>query len=450
MSWFSRLLGNKQDHEHGLRCPIRFDRTGWHAQRQLDDMSSMWRWKDYDGDTLTVHVEQAPAFANADITDLRWLRALCREAASRANASIVQVDPIEVAAIPGLLLITKARAGLAAVYVGRILLPLEGPHFVIEMHAAEGGITGERDAIVIGALAERGEIELEPPESPEGPSRIKGWFQDPYDPAFDRDALNCVSDDERLDALLPKHPLSKIRGTLTLIRNTATLDPTTALQGVPRWPRASVDTLDPRRGRMSSGALGMLCFQAGLFQQSEQAFVNSIAEAEAGGRSPDADLANQLLLLGLACDCQGKHADAVPIFQRSERAAAASLGPDHPLVGQAVTNQARALIAIRDYTAAEPLCERALALFESKEGEGMNAAVALNGLGMVRNSQQRYRDAIPLLERALRIFEKERGPNFEDCGTVLGHLAIAFAHTGDDRRANDAVLRAQAILESGR
>jgi tetratricopeptide (TPR) repeat protein len=194
----------------------------------------------------------------------------------------------------------------------------------------------------------------------------------------------------------------------------------------------------------------MLCFHAKLFRQSEEAFVDSIAAWQASGRVPDADMAKQLLLLGLASDCQGKHRDAFPIFQRSERVAVASVGPDHLLVAHAVNNQARALIAIKDHVAAEPLFERALALFESIEREGSSTAIALNGLGMVRNCQKRYDEAVPLLERALKIFEKEHGPQFQDCGTVWGHLAIAFAYTGDERRANDALSRARAILEDRR
>jgi tetratricopeptide (TPR) repeat protein len=450
MSWFSRLLGVNQAYEDEPRCPIRFDLTGWHPQRR-DATSRKWRWKDDDGHMLTVHVEQAPAFASGDAADLRRLRAVCRETASQTSASMVQVDPIQVAAIPGVLVITKARHGLGASYVGRMLFPLVGPHYVVQMEAAENSVTGERDAIAGAALAQIGEIELEPPESPGTPGRrIKGWFQDPYDPALDRDALNCVSDDERLDALLPKHPLSKIRAVLALIRNTATLDPSPALESASSWRPATADTSEPRRGRMPSLALGMLCFQAGLFHQSEQAFADSIAEWEAGGRGADPDLANHLVLLGLSYDCQGKHRDAVPIFQRSERAATAALGPDHPVVAQAVNNQARALIALNDHTAAEPLFERALAMFESVEGQETNAAVALNGLGMVRNCQERYAEAIPLLERALKIFEKEYGAQFQDCGAVWGHLATAFAHTGDERRANHALSRARAILGIGR
>jgi hypothetical protein len=447
MSWFSRLIGHGQEPEGKPPCPIRFDRTGWHPQRRSEAPSTSWQWKDDDGQTLTVRAEQTPAFADGEATDLARLRAVCRETASLANSAIVQVDPIEVAAIPGLLLITKARAGLGSLFVGRLVFPLAGPHYVVEVVSSEGGVTGQREAIATAALAQRGELRFEPPESPGGPSRIKEWCQDPYDPAFDPGALNCLSDDERLDAVLPRHPLSKIRATLTLIRNTATLEAPMPLGTVPGWPPASADTREPRRGRMSSGTVGLLCFQAGLFHQSEQAFMDSIAESETDGRAPDVDVAHQLLLLGLSCDCQGKHLDAVSFFQRSERAAVA-VGPDHPLVAQAVNNQARAHLAIKDHAAAEPLFERALALFESKDGEGTNVAIALNGLGAVRNAQERYDEAIPPLERALEIFEREHGPQFQDCGTVWGHLAIAFAHTGDERRAKNALSRAQSILGS--
>jgi hypothetical protein len=214
MSWLNRLLGRERDYEDEAGCPIRFDLPGWHLERRPDAASAMWQWKDNDGDTLTVQIEQAPEFAKRIATDLGRLRAVCREKASQANASIVQVDPIEVASIHGLLVIVRARAGLGSSYVGRMLVPLAGPHYVVQMVTVERGVTGQRDAIVSAALAQRGEISLEPPELPGGPSRIKGWCQDPYDPAFDRDTLNCVSEDERLDVVLPKHPLSKVRATL--------------------------------------------------------------------------------------------------------------------------------------------------------------------------------------------------------------------------------------------
>jgi tetratricopeptide (TPR) repeat protein len=194
----------------------------------------------------------------------------------------------------------------------------------------------------------------------------------------------------------------------------------------------------------------MICFHAKRFRDSEAAFAESIAAWDASGSAPNADIARQLLLLGHACECQGKQRDALFAFQRSERAAVASLGPDHLLVALAVNNQGRALIAMKDHIAAEPLFERALARFESTEGQGSNTAIALNGLGMVRNAQKRHGEAIPLLERALRIFEKEHGSQFRDNADVWGNLAMSFACIGDERRANHARSRAEAILKGAK
>lgn len=140
-----------------------------------------WQWKDGDGDTLTLRVEQAPPFADGDALDLQRLRMVCRERAWRENASIVQVDPVHIISIGGLQVITKSRAGLAASYVGRLTFPLAAPHYLVQMDASEHGITGQRDAIATAVMANLGELEFEPPESPGGPRRIKGWAIDPYD-----------------------------------------------------------------------------------------------------------------------------------------------------------------------------------------------------------------------------------------------------------------------------
>jgi hypothetical protein len=243
MSWSSRIVGREPPHGREERCPIRFDLPGWHPQPRPDAASSQWHWNDDAGDTLTVQIEQQSAFADGEASDLRRLRAACRERARQVNASIVQVDPVDVASIPGLMVITKARLRLSASYVGRMMFPLAGPQYVVRIDAIEHGVTGQRDAIALAAMAERGEIVFEPPELAGEPRRIKGWCQDPYDPAFDRDALNFVSGGERLDVVVPKHPLSKIRATLALIRNTTTLEASMSLTSVPRGPAAGAPTL---------------------------------------------------------------------------------------------------------------------------------------------------------------------------------------------------------------
>lgn len=440
MSWFSKLFTPREESQD--RCPLQLDLPGWHRQPRADPSVDVWQWRDGDGDTLTVRLESMPAFAGGDELDLQRLRTICRERARQENASIVQVDPALVASFDGVQVITKARVGMAAAYAGRLTFPLTAPHFVVQIEAVERGTTGQRDAMATAIMAQRGELQFEAPEVPGGPRRIKGWAQDPYDQGFDRDTLNFVSDDERLDVLMPGHPLSKLRRTLAGIQETATLegDAVFTNRSIP-----SSETPPPRRGRISSAALGMLCFHAKRFDHSETAFRESIAAWETSGSAPDADIATQFLLLGLACECQGKHRDALPIFQRAERAAVASLGPNDVLAAHAANNQARVLLAMKDPLAAEPLFERALASFESTEGDSSSTAVALNGLGMVRHSQQRAEEAIRLFERALRIFEKEHGAECQDCADVWRNLAMSLAHIGDSQGANHALSRAKAI-----
>ncbi len=383
-------------------------------------------------------------FSVSEVSGLAHVRAACRRSALLADASIVQVDPVPVAGLPGLVVITKTRVGMAASYVGRLIAPLAGPHVVVSMEAIEHGTTGIRDALATAALAESGELRIESSDTPGEPGRVKGWRQDPYDASLDRDTLTFASDDERLDVLFPQHPLSKIRATLAAIRGTATITLPVHADGLP-----SLENHDPpsRRPRMPSGPLANLLIQTGHFEQAALTLEEAVAEAAADGRGETPELARHVLFLGLAYDFQGKHRESLSRFQRVEHIATTTMGPEHLMVAQAVCNQRRALMSIRDHEAAEPLFERALALFESTDGDGSNTAIALNGLGMVRNAQQRYQEAIPLLERALRNFEAAHGPKFKDCGAVWGHLAIALAHTGETQRANDALTRARAILK---
>ena len=157
------------------------------------------------------------------------------------------------------------------------------------------------------------------------------------------------------------------------------------------------------------------------------------------GRPLDVDIAQQLLGLGLSRDCQGKHRESISAYERSEQLARTFLEPGHPLIAMAINNRARALIALDDHAAAEPAFEQALQMFDAREGQQTNAAIALNGLGMVRNAQERRAEAIPFLEKALKIFETTIGPAAPDCGDVWLNLARAYAHVGDVERAQQAL-----------
>ena len=46
----------------------------------------------------------------------------------------------------------------------------------------------------------------------------KGWFSDPYDPEFKAPLLANLADREEYDEHFPKHPLSRARNTLKMLK----------------------------------------------------------------------------------------------------------------------------------------------------------------------------------------------------------------------------------------
>src|ERR1700749_1352276 len=131
----------------------------------------------------------------------------------------------------------------------------------------------------------------------------------------------------------------------------------------------------------------------------------------------------------------GQQDDALKWFKRAETVAIDASSAEGDIVVQAVTNQACMLTALHDTAAAEARFELALALARRAAAvsgkEDTNEAIALHGLGAIRNEQHRHADAVTLLEQALAIFERAHGPDFEDCARTCLQLATAFAHLGD-------------------
>ncbi len=75
------------------------------------------------------------------------------------------------------------------------------------------------------------------------------------------------------------------------------------------------------------------------------------------------------------------YAEAEPLCERALAVWEKALGPDHPDVALALHNVARLYLARAAYAEAEPLCERALAIVEKALGlDHPDVALALNNL----------------------------------------------------------------------
>jgi tetratricopeptide (TPR) repeat protein len=94
---------------------------------------------------------------------------------------------------------------------------------------------------------------------------------------------------------------------------------------------------------------------------------------------------------------------------------------------------------------AEPLLTTAIPAFERTENKS-ELALAVNALGLVRQSQKRHSDARECFARALTLFEELHGPNYAECATVLQNLARSAEATGDRVGSARALKRAKEIL----
>jgi tetratricopeptide (TPR) repeat protein len=361
----------------------------------------------------------------------------------------VSAETVHVAGVRSVRVINKYERRPAYAYDGTLTIPLKDAHYTITMHSIERGITGARDALVTAHLAGRGELEIEKVEEADGGKPIRGWFQDPYDPSYPGRALYSMSDDERLDALFPHHPLSKIRAFLTQVQNTLVIDQAVARDSVEVPNPREAEAAERPRYLLSCRTVATLYFEVKMFDQAEKVLADSIAKIEHTSGVNDLDHARTLFLLGLARDSQGKEADAEPVLSRAWSIFKANLGEDHTETAQAALNLARVYVVLGRYDDAEPLLQQALRFFEQNERPGSNVGVALNALGMVRNARGLYTQAIPMFKRALGIIEKELGAEFPDCADVLWNMALPLRKTGHDRSADEALERARRIRRRG-
>jgi tetratricopeptide (TPR) repeat protein len=435
MSWWRPWPSNRSP----MLGAIRFDTNGWKSVKTEDEGL---QWRDRLGNTLRLRFHSRPAEQLAELRDLESVRSLCRRNAEAAGGAIVSVDIVNVAGIPCLKVIDKYERRPAYDYAGTLTIPLRDSHYEIVMNATEHGTTGVREAMVFAQLAAIGEVDLSAftaGERKSGP--IPGWFKDPYDPGYQGRVLRCQSDDERLDALLPDHPLSRIRFSFAKIQPSIELDPVSEQAFHIEGDAAEEPAVAP----MSSAAVAMLYVHANQYEQAENVLLRSLGQH---GSDPAADplrVARESLVLGVACEQQGKLADAETAFRRASASFEVSEGANHPDTAQATVNVARILIARGEHGEAEPLLRRALQVLETVGDSGSVAAVALNGLGLIYNAHERYYDAIPCFERAIEIFERVHGPTFPDVATALRNMSFSWKQLGNLERMAEARDRADDI-----
>jgi tetratricopeptide (TPR) repeat protein len=118
--------------------------------------------------------------------------------------------------------------------------------------------------------------------------------------------------------------------------------------------------------------------------------------------TPVGILANQYAVFLYA---RANYTQAEPLYRRALAIDEASFGPDHPDVARDLNNLALLLKATNRLSDAEPLYRRALAIDEASFGpDHPRVAIRLNNLARLLQDTSRLSDAEPLSRRHLEIF----------------------------------------------
>ena len=160
------------------------------------------------------------------------------------------------------------------------------------------------------------------------------------------------------------------------------------------------------------------------------------------------DFAASLHRLAQSLQAQGKLCDAEPLCRRALAIYEQQLGPDHPHVAASLNNLAGVLQAQRKYEASEPLYRRDLAISEKQLGpDHPDIATTLNNLAGLLQVQGKYDSAEPLFRRALAIWAKQLGCDHPSVAAALNNLAVLLQAQGNYEDAEPLFRRALAVRE---
>ena len=167
---------------------------------------------------------------------------------------------------------------------------------------------------------------------------------------------------------------------------------------------------------------------------------------ESGISEPTSRLLNQLGLLYLN---RAEYSEAEPLMRRALAIDEASYGNEHPTVARGLNNLAQLLQETNRLVEAEPLMRRALAIDEASYGaEHPSVARDLNNLAILLQNTNRLTEAEPLMRRALAIDEASYGPEHPEVATDLNNLAQLLKATNRFTEAEPMLRRSLDIAEA--
>ncbi|MFH8376814.1 hypothetical protein [Streptomyces cyaneofuscatus] len=168
-------------------------------------------WLNDHGDVLSLHFFDLPPDLPAALDDGPALRHGLTYFTARAGGGLIEASVKRLGELPALRQILKLPlpgqpSGQA--FIGSFTVPRATCSTVVKIQAAERGMTGMREAVVLAKLG---------PES---------YFRPhPYNPEVQGGLPFHAADHAQWDAEFPDHPLTRVRRTLDVLAEAVTVDP---------------------------------------------------------------------------------------------------------------------------------------------------------------------------------------------------------------------------------
>jgi tetratricopeptide (TPR) repeat protein len=144
---------------------------------------------------------------------------------------------------------------------------------------------------------------------------------------------------------------------------------------------------------------------------------------------------------------QGRPREALPLAEEALSIWERVHGPEHPHSAIGLNDLAMLCESVGDYTRAEELYQRCVAMWERIGPEQPDAAAAFNNLGVLYQARGEYGKAEPLLKRALAIGEKTLGPDHPAVARGTNNLGLLYKSVGEYAQAGVFYRKALASQE---
>jgi CHAT domain-containing protein len=192
-----------------------------------------------------------------------------------------------------------------------------------------------------------------------------------------------------------------------------------------------------------AGGFLLLSLHLGTLPTTAQ--TQAIPTTEQTAQLQEAERLNQQVLQMLR---ERQYEAALPLAQRALAIREQLLSANHPDVATSLNNLAELYSDMGNYSEAEPLYQRSLAIREQALGrDHPHVAQSLNNLAELYRAMGNYSEAEPLYQRSLAIREQVFGSDHPHVATSLNNLAGLYKSMGNYSEAEPLYQRSLAIYE---